>query len=498
MHTIPRPSYRFSLALSFLAALIVANVSGPQYIYPTFGTSLNDRFNWSAVQNSFVSTACFVGVSFSGPLCAWMIETLKIKKTLQVSALLMFLGPFLVAQTYAGRLPDSFILCAFYLICTGIAGAAAYLCALDSQSHNFKQRRGLSMGLTTASVGTCGVVFSQINDLLFGSERYEKDAPTSNDSTYNFLIFIAFAMSVGILFGSFFLGPVQDRSRQQVAYQQIDEEQQPLEHVNTFEASSSAVSVSDSIESDPLLDVSNKLEENYPSETVISGIKVLRHPIGLALFSTLFVVLGIGYIYLANIGQILNAISAPGNSAESTQHARNLHITLFSLGNCGSRAVFGALSDVLRNKFGIHRLWIFVFALISMLMTLTWLVSTSTAAMTPEKLIPCTVIISSAYGIAFGIGPAVTTEFGTEVFARNWGIFLFAPAFGSQIFNVLFGILYGHQAEKQNSHVCYGTACYRGTFRIGIICGIVVLAILTLAIYRAGLYRRRIPSDKII
>ncbi|KAL0141816.1 major facilitator superfamily domain-containing protein [Mucor lusitanicus] len=495
---IPRPSYRVSLALSFLAALIVANVSGPQYIYPTFGTSLNDRFNWSAVQNSFVSTACFVGVSFSGPLCAWMIETLRIKKTLQVSALLMFLGPFLVAQTYAGRLPDSFILCAFYLICTGIAGAAAYLCALDSQSHNFKQRRGLSMGLTTASVGTCGVVFSQINDLLFGSERYEKDAPTSNDSTYNFLIFIAFAMSAGILFGSFFLGPVQDHGRQQVIYQQIDEEQQPLEDVNTFEASSSAASVRDSIESDPLLDAGSKLEEDCPSETVISGIKVLKHPIGLALFSTLFVVLGIGYVYLANIGQILNAISAPGNSAESTQHARNLHITLFSLGNCGSRAFFGALSDVLRNKFGIHRLWIFVFALISMLMTLTWLVSTSTAAITPEKLVPCTVIISAAYGIAFGIGPAVTTEFGTEVFARNWGIFLFAPAFGSQIFNVLFGILYGHQAEKQNSHICYGAACYRGAFRIGIICGIIVLAILTLAIYKAGLYRRRIPSDKII
>lgn len=130
---IPRLSYRFSLALSFLAALIVANVSGPQYIYPTFGTSLSERFSWSAVQNSFVSTACFVGVSFSGPLCSWMIETLKIKKTLRVSAFLMFLGPFMVAQTYAGRLPDSFILCAFYLICAGIAGAAAYLCALDSQ-----------------------------------------------------------------------------------------------------------------------------------------------------------------------------------------------------------------------------------------------------------------------------------------------------------------------------------------------------------------------------
>jgi hypothetical protein len=263
------------------------------------------------------------------------------------------------------------------------------------------------MGLTTASVGTCGVVFSQINDLLFGNERYEKDAPTSNDSTYNFLIFLAFTMSAGILFGSFFLGPVQDHKKE-VIYTQIDEEQhRRLEFVNT-EASASDT---DSIESSPLLSNADldKLED-YPSETVISGVKVLKHPVGLALFSTLFVVLGIGYIYLANIGQILSAISG---ASESNQHARNFHITLFSLGNCGSRAFFGALSDVLRNKFGIHRLWIFVLALVSMLMTLTWLVSTGT--MTHEKLIPCTVVISSAYGIAFGVGPAVTTEFGTEV-----------------------------------------------------------------------------------
>lgn len=77
---IPRPSRNTLLACSFIAALIVALVSGPQYIYPTFGTSLDERFNWSALENSFVSTACFVGVSFSGPLCSWMIEHLGIPK----------------------------------------------------------------------------------------------------------------------------------------------------------------------------------------------------------------------------------------------------------------------------------------------------------------------------------------------------------------------------------------------------------------------------------
>ncbi|KAG2236011.1 hypothetical protein INT48_008103, partial [Thamnidium elegans] len=480
---IPRPSHRVSLVCSFIAALIVANVSGPQYIYPTFGTSLKERFQWTALQNSFVSTACFVGVSFSGPLCAWMIESLGITKTLRVSAFLIFCGPFLVAQTYAGRLFDSFILCTIYLMFTGLAGAAAYLCALDSQSHNFKQRRGLSMGLTTASVGVCGVVFSQVNDLLFSSDYYESDAPVDNDSTYNFLIFLAFSMSTGIFVGSFFLGPLSTDTTElnQTPYQQIvtdEEEQRPLQH--------------DTVERSPLLEMidSHDVHEMKTDEISISGIQFLKHPIGFSLFCTMFVILGVGYVYLANIGQILNAVSS-----DSDQHTRNFHITLFSLGNCASRAFFGALSDILRNKLGIHRIWIFVFAVISMLATLTFLVSASN--ITVDALVPCTLIISTAYGIAFGVAPATTTEFGTEVFARNWGLLLFAPAFGSQIFNLLFGMFYGHHAEKQGSDSCHGSTCFEGTFRIGIICSIGVLCVLSLAIYKAGLYRRRIPIEKL-
>lgn len=68
------------LLLSFVTALAVANVSGPQYIYPTYGTSLATRFHWNGIENSMVSTATFVGVSFSGPLCAWMVENFGIKK----------------------------------------------------------------------------------------------------------------------------------------------------------------------------------------------------------------------------------------------------------------------------------------------------------------------------------------------------------------------------------------------------------------------------------
>lgn len=271
------------------------------------------------------------------------------------------------------------------------------------------------MGLTTASVGTCGVVFSQINDLLFGSDRYD-DTNVADDSTYHFLIFLAFTMATGIFLGSFFLGPIE--TEEDIVYESLDEEQFS-NYVNTaandnFSDYNTIVSESSRLlnEVDTLTNNSTPLkgdeEDIDEDEVVLAGLEFLKHPVGFGLFSTLFIVLGIGYVYLANIGHILNAITT-----ESNQHVRNLHITLFSLGNCGSRAVFGALSDILKNKLGIHRLWIFVFASISMLCTLIYLVSVT--AITPEGLIPCTIIVSSAYGIVFGVGPSATAEFGTEV-----------------------------------------------------------------------------------
>jgi hypothetical protein len=68
------------LILSFVTALAVANVSGPQYIYPTYGTELIKKFHWNGIENSMASTATFVGVSFSGPLCAWLVENLGFQK----------------------------------------------------------------------------------------------------------------------------------------------------------------------------------------------------------------------------------------------------------------------------------------------------------------------------------------------------------------------------------------------------------------------------------
>lgn len=123
----------WKLVLSFTFALVVANVSGAQYVYPSFGTALAEHFQWSAMENSFVSTAMFLGVSFSGPLCAKLVETFGDANALRIAATFGFTGFFLLSQTFADNLPNSFALCVVYLLMIGIGGATGYLVALDSQ-----------------------------------------------------------------------------------------------------------------------------------------------------------------------------------------------------------------------------------------------------------------------------------------------------------------------------------------------------------------------------
>lgn len=77
-----------------------------------------------------------------------------------------------------------------------------------------------------------------------------------------------------------------------------------------------------------------------------------------------------------------------------------------------------------------------------------------------------------------------------KAFARNWGLLLCAPAIGSQLFNVLFGTYYEIESKKQGSvsGACYGPACYEMTFFIGILAAFCSIFILSLAIYKKGLY----------
>ncbi|CAO3672386.1 unnamed protein product [Umbelopsis ramanniana] len=442
----------WKLALSFTFALIVANVSGAQYVYPSFGTALAERFHWSALENSFVSTATFLGVSFSGPLCAKLVETFGIANSLRIAACFGFTGFMLLAQTYEGYLPHSFILCVFYLLLVGVGGATAYLVALDSQVHNFRAHRGLTMGMTSAAVSLCGLVFSQINDHFYKGD----------DDTYGFLIFMALVISVGQIAGSFTVRSFKH------------------DHEAVTTSHHAAASDNEDDEETPLLVVPKDEEPN------VSGWQFFTDPIGLSLFLALFVLLGVGYIYLAEIGQIL--ASLPEEEGSTAQHLRNYNVSVYSLFNFASRIVFGSLSNSLKLQFGVQRIWFMFVACIVLAATLFYGVYYVTS---PHDLLPCTMLIATTYGIGFGIGPAITSEFGVEVFARNWGWLLYAPAFGTQVFSLIFGSFYDLEASHQGTYLCQGTWCYGWTFVVGGACAIVSAAVTASSVFRKNILIHR-------
>lgn len=292
------------------------------------------------------------------------------------------------------------------------------------------------MGLTSASLGMSGLVFSQINDRYFKSnaERHEED-----NSTFDFLIFVGCCVALVTFFGSFVLGPVKFAEEEDLSipYDTLYEGE-VTHHLKNHSYTQSISSFSTSStrfeeeedglgEDRPLLsknviasadnvalfkNMAPQQQVSIEEEPSISGIAFFMDPVGFSLALALLVTLGLGYVYLANLGQLVISMSPEGLSSSEAQHLRNMHVSIFSLANCGSRAAFGTLSDVLKRRAGVHRLWFFWSAALGLMMTMTYLISSVSNA---EDLIPCTVMTAIVYGIAFGVAPATISEFGTKV-----------------------------------------------------------------------------------
>lgn len=278
----------------------------------------------------------------------------------------------------------------------------------------------MSMGLTSASLGISGLIFSQINDHFFKSQA---DSHEEQDtSTFDFLIFVGACIFVVTIFGSFVLGPVDKSEEISVPndlVQQEDEVTHNLNNYHTYTQSISSFSTSSTryeeeedgeerplISKNVIVSADNismikKMANQYQpdirieEEPSISGIAFFTDPVGFSLAFALLVILGLGYVYLANLGQLILSLSPADISLGQAQHVRNVHVSIFSIANCGARAVFGTLSDILQRRAGVHRLWFFWCAAIGLVMSMTYLItSVSTAA----ELISCTIMTAIVYG----------------------------------------------------------------------------------------------------
>jgi hypothetical protein len=273
----------------------------------------------------------------------------------------------------------------------------------------------MSLGLTSASLGISGLVFSQINDKFFKSNSKDLE---QDSSTFRFLLFFGCTTACITLFASFILGPIHHPKPPSI--------KQPILNKDTANyaattnglyriSTCSTQHEEESSDTDVFFEndtISSSVQIEDEDEINQSGLAVLLDPVGSSLFLSLLVILGFGYVYLTNIETLLISLSKNTMTLSETQHLRNLHISTFSVSNCMTRAVFGTLSDILQRRTGMHRLWFIWFGALGLLLSVTPLIISVSNA---DDLLSYSLLIAIPYGIAFGIAPAIISEFGTKV-----------------------------------------------------------------------------------
>ncbi|CAG8654542.1 14361_t:CDS:2 [Funneliformis caledonium] len=362
------------------------------------------------------------------------------RRTTLFASFAVFMGYFLLAMTYNGTLSNSsFLLCALYVFISGMASSAGLVSSLVTIAKNVTSFRGIAFGAPMALFGLTAAIYSEIDTLWF-----------KND-TYHFLLFIATSAGLCMFVGSLFLVVVPPPNDQDKVI--VVEEGASSNTSNTPKPDKQDDKNS---ERSPLLQ--NKAREE---EIDIGGWELFYNRDAKVLAVSMFCVAGTGLMYINNVGTIIKSLyynsTHPHFSPEEIQRIQNLHVFYLSVFSCLGRFTFGFLSDLAKLLFKLPRLWFFmlsgVWLFFGQILILFY-------AIDLDKLFIVTFFVGFGFGNIYAITPTIVSEwFGIKRFGLNWGIIASVPAFGGQLFNLLFGLNY----DQHKDH-CSGAHCYNNIF----------------------------------
>ncbi|RGB38046.1 major facilitator superfamily domain-containing protein [Rhizophagus diaphanus] len=437
------------LTSSFLAALFISSVCGTQYLFSAYSTSLAERLDFSSVEVNTIGSAANYGVYLCKPLFGYIADNYGGRRTTFFASFGIFLGYFCLAMTYNGNFSDSsFLLCALYVFIAGMASSAGLVSSLVTIAKNIQSFRGIAFGAPIALFGLSAAIYSEINTLWF-----KKD-------TYHFLLFIAISSGVCMFIGSWFLVVVPPPNNQDEI---VVEEEGCSSHVTS---KVNTVGKSDKSENTPLL---NKVKE----EVDIGGWDLFYNHDAKVLAMSMFFIAGTGLMYINNVGSIIKSLyfassthphttlpNSEDHSSSQIQELQNMHVFFLSVFSCIGRLSVGVISDLAGLLFNLPRLWFFIISgfwlFLAQLLILFYVNDL-------DKLLIVTILVGFGFGNLYAIGPTIVSEwFGTKRFGLNWGMIACIPAFGGQLFNLLFGF----NNDQHQHHHCLGQNCYDSVFYI--------------------------------
>ncbi|KAG0381189.1 hypothetical protein BGX24_006561 [Mortierella sp. AD032] len=393
-----------------------------------------------------------------------------------------------------------------------MGSSASYMAAFTSLAKNFRQARGIALGIPVSFFGLSAAALTLIaqgffmmkvgdfvNNNNIGYNRFKpttpKDPQEQELDTVGFLLFLG--VSGGVINGLSVLGmnilapptrtidPESHATTPAASGVEPASEQTPLLRENTArdtlasrQSDSSLSTRNTTTGTTPVAAAANEPPLKKPSTgrryvPSKSGKEFFMDGDAQSFFLIMICLAGTGLMIINSISAMVDAVAGAergsggeggggkgGDDGKSpVASIRAAHVALISLSSYMGRILSGFGSDVAIVKYGAHRVYVMPIAAICMgfaqvaglFANLQWLYLTS-------------ILTGLAYGAFFGVAGTVVAElWGEETCGQNWGWLSWGSAIGGMLFNLLFGLVMDAERPEVGGEpqTCYGHHCYR-------------------------------------
>eukprot|EP00002_Diphylleia_rotans_P006286 TRINITY_DN1564_c0_g1_i1.p1 TRINITY_DN1564_c0_g1~~TRINITY_DN1564_c0_g1_i1.p1 ORF type:complete len:500 (+),score=106.85 TRINITY_DN1564_c0_g1_i1:225-1724(+) len=464
--------------LSLIAGLITLLSSGTLYAFSLYGDDLKDNLGWNQTELTIVAAFGNDGLYIAGIINGMIYDRYGAQLTLVQGAVFGFLGYFLMYFVDSGDISSNYWLASFFYVIIGFGSSASVSAALTSNIKNFPAKyRGLITGAALGCFGLSAFLVSQVNALFFSDD----------ESPGNFLLFMAFYVLVSNIVGIIFVRdiPLYSTMTKEEADEMNREHEKKVNESKDQESSNEEASLL------------------HKKQIDIGGWLLLRQIHFWLLVTIITIQAGAGLMYINNVGSIVSSLGAAKGDDDSDSD-KNLQVSLLSISNSLGRLIIGAFSDWAVKAWKAIPRVSYLYISISFA-AIAQAVLAFSGDIDPIAVTGPTIFNGMAYGSVLVLATTVLSEeFGTKYMGTNYGMLVIGVAAGGQVLNVLFGIFYDAEAEKQEDDIgevkagggdsdtdCAGSECYATTMIIAMSLSFVSFACVTIFTIRKRLQASR-------
>jgi hypothetical protein len=381
----------------------------------------------------------------------------------------MFIGYFSIGMIAAHEIKIHFLVVSLFYFIIGIGTSASYHCGLATNYRNWPPTlRSLAVGFTVSFFGLSAFIFS-----MGGKYFFVKNHQLVVSDFLLFLGTTCLALNMFAVFNLKSIRPLllvtetaSDETQALLSeagqndqldhnFHEYTEQREEREYIRSSHREISPNSyLSDSFGHSELGVELHLMEPGI----VLQPISCFSSFDAYLLGFNMFAIVGIGLMYINNVGAIILALlpkeSTPGDS--DVQSLQQFHVALLSLGSFFSRIITGILTDM-TFRIGVTKFfWIFLSAVL-----LAAGILGGFYVQNVDELFYITLLVAVSYGVVWTSVPILVGElFGASSFSNHWGWMTAVPAFGGQ----LFGLVFGYFFEQNANGFCKGAICFHNSF----------------------------------